>query len=197
MDTTTLKQAIIAPGWPDTGQEPKYLALEDAFIMQGYSVTILKLAWDKNLMSVWVEQLTKAIDSDADSLTLLGFSMGAMASLIVSTQVRVSTAIICSSAGYFNEYKPLLTNDDLEWARKNMADFGQFTISKLFSGLKVENGYIFAGDQELAEWPDFKQWMEDLKDSTRWSFNVLPATGHDIGASEYQKQLLSLIHSFS
>jgi predicted alpha/beta hydrolase family esterase len=197
MEITTLKQAIIAPGWPDTGQEPKYRVLKEAFVEQGYSVTILRLAWDKNLMSVWVDQLVQSIDKDADSLTLLGFSMGAMASLIVSTQVRVNTAIICSSAGYFNEYKPFLTDDDLEWAEKNMADFGQFTTSKLFSGFKVEHGYILAGDQELAEWPDFKQWMDDLKYTTRWSFNILPATGHDIGADEYQKQLLSLIHSFS
>ena len=197
METTVLNQTIIAPGWPDTGKEAKYAILREAFVEVGYSVTILELAWNKNSMSVWVEQLSQSIVKNSDSLTLLGFSMGAMASLIVCGQVKVNTAIICSSAGYFNEYKPLLSNDDLEWAKENMIDFGQFTTSKLFSGLKVEHGYIFAGDQELAIWPDFKRWMDDLKDTTHWSFNNLPATGHDIGADEYQGQLLSLIHSIS
>jgi esterase/lipase len=131
------KQAIIAPGWPDAGQESKYLTLKEAFIEQGYSVAMLQLAWHKNSMSAWVDQLIEAVDNNANSLTLLGFSMGGMASLIASTQIQVQNMIICSAAGYFNEYKPLLTDDDLTWAAENMTDFGQYTTSKLFSRLNV------------------------------------------------------------
>ena len=188
-----MKQAIITPGWPDTGEESKYLSLRDAFVSSGYQASILRPQWDKNAMSVWSQQLEDEIDAESESVTLLGFSMGAMATLLVSARVKIECAIICSAGGYFTEYKPLMTEDDLAWAATNLTDFDRYTTKNLFPLVMVNNGYIFVGEEELSEWPDFKQWMGDLVEATNWPISILPATGHDIGAVEYQKQLVGLI----
>jgi len=56
----------------------------------------------------------------------------------------------------------------------------------------VVQGYILAGQDELDEWPDFKQWTNDLRASTDWRLSIIPQTGHEIGAPRYQEAVINL-----
>lgn len=188
-----MKTALILTGKHNVTDE-KYQGIIKAFEDSGWDKVILyEPNWDKHTVKELVDDFTNFVPVDSQPLTLLGFSLGAMIALIASGTLDVDNLLLCSPSGYFREYEPLLTADDLNFARKHLNDFKSYSAVDMINKTKAKRGHIIAGEKELAEWPDFKKWVDDLKLQTGWDYTELADVGHEIEAVGYQEAITSLL----
>jgi len=188
-----MKTVLVLPGWHHDPAEKRYTNIVEFFHAAGFDVRTHNPDWDKRNTSDWVNDLLADLPDDKSQLTLFGFSMGAMISLLAATHIPVENLILCSPSGYFREYTLLLGDEDAKWAQDNIKDFEELSVSSIFKQIKVQNGYILAGDREFKQWPDFEQWIGDLKMQTNWPLTTIPDTGHEIEATGYQYAVANLI----
>ncbi len=190
-----MKTAIIIPGWQEeTSKHHEEIA--QLFHERGYEQVVIHTPnWKKASMKYFVSDFLNTISSDGDAHTLFGFSMGAMIALVVSCTVQVDNLILCSPSGYFKEYMSLFSEEDFAWTAKNLPDFSAYSSADILDSLRVNNGYIIAGEKELAEWPDFRQWITDLREKTSWQYSEVTTVGHDIAHVDYMRQIAQVIRS--
>jgi len=190
-----MKTAIILPGWRE---EPTthYNAIAKSFTDNGWEqVLIHQLDWEHSSMEQLTDDFLAAVPADSTPLTLLGFSLGAMTALIASSKLDVEHLLLCSPSGYFQEYTPLFTAEDLSWTAKHLGDYERYSAQEVIKRAKVAHGYVLAGEKELAQWPDFRQWIGDLKRQTNWQYYEIPGVGHDIEHTLYQAKIHETIRS--
>jgi pimeloyl-ACP methyl ester carboxylesterase len=188
-----MKTALILAGNHEATDE-RYQDIVKAFKYTGWDRAILyEPDRQRHTIKELVDDFLDFVPADGQPLTLAGFSLGAMIALIASDTLDIENLAICSPSGYFKEYAPLLTAEDLAYAQECLSDFESYSAIEVVSKSKVKNGYIIAGENELAEWPDFKKWISDLKSQTDWSYTKLPSVGHEIEAPAYQEAIKGLI----
>jgi pimeloyl-ACP methyl ester carboxylesterase len=188
-----MKTAIILTGNHDVTDE-RYQGIVSAFADAGWDKAILyEPDWQRYTVKELVDDFLGFVPEDSQPLTLVGFSLGAMIALIASDTLDVDNLALCSPSGYFKEYAPLLTSDDLDYARKDLSDFESYSATEVINKSKAKDGCIIAGENELAEWPDFKKWVDDLKLQTGWDYTELPGVGHEIEAPAYQEAIKGLV----
>lgn len=190
-----MKIAIILAGRHDV-TDARYGDLVDEFQKLKWDQTVLyEPNWEKQTIAALVDEFLVTIPKNAQEITLVGFSLGALIALVASGKIQINTLILCSPSGYFNEYKELLSLDDLEWARTYLRDFEQYAVNEVIASSTTKRGFIFAGENELREWNDFRQWISDLSRRTGWKYTEIPRTGHEIEAPAYQAAVQALIRN--
>jgi pimeloyl-ACP methyl ester carboxylesterase len=192
-----MKTAVVLVGRHEVTKdryEPVVKALQD----NGWeNVIFYEPDWQINSVERLVSDFIASLPEGKEPLTLLGFSLGAMIALIGASRITVENLILCSPSGYFAEYDVTLTEDDRAWANENLKDFRNFSATSVINKTKVRRGIIIAGQTELEQWPDFKQWINDLKSQTNWKYIELPETGHEIEAPAYQETIKKIIHTIA
>lgn len=188
-----MKTAVILTGRHEPTKE-RYEPIAQAFRQAGWEqVVTFTPNWNRRNIQAFVAECLQKIPNDNQPLTLFGFSMGAMLALILSSKIATENLVLCSPSGYFKEYEPLLLAEDRKWAEEYLADFRNWSAKDSISKANVKKGCILAGEKELDEWPDFKQWINDLRTQTQWPLSVIPAMRHEIEAENYQKQITDVI----
>lgn len=192
-----MKTAIVLAGQHEI-TEDQYQPIVNEFQENGWErVIFYEPNWETSNVESLVSNFIATLPEDNQPLTLLGFSLGAMIALIATTRIAVDNLILCSPSGYFAEYDAALTQDDRAWANENLNDFRNFSATNTITNAKVSLGVIIAGQTELEQWPDFRQWVNDLKSQTDWRFIELPGTGHEIEALVYQDSIKKIIHTIA
>jgi pimeloyl-ACP methyl ester carboxylesterase len=192
----SMKTALILTGKHEITDE-RYQGIVKAFKDAGWNQAILyEPDWRRHTVKELIDDFLSFIPTDSEPLTLLGFSLGAMIALIASDTLDVDNLALCSPSGYFKEYAPLLTGDDLDYARKDLSDFESYSAIEAISKSKAKRGNIIAGENELAEWPDFKKWVSDLRFQTGWDYTELSGVSHEIEAPGYQEAIKSMIQNW-
>jgi len=190
-----MKTAIVLAGRHEVTKD-RYQPIVKEFQENGWdNVIFYEPKWRTASVEQLVSDFIASLPEDNEPLTLFGFSLGAMIALITAGRVTVENLILCSPSGYFAEYDIALTEDDRAWANENLRDFRNFSATNTISNAKVTRGVILAGQTELMQWPDFKQWVDDLKSYTGWQYIELPETGHEIEAPAYQKAIRKVIRT--
>lgn len=188
-----MKKAIIIPGLTEEIITEPYERIAGYFKESGFRPTIIRPNWSEKNTKKWVEAILNSIDGKHDEVTIFGFSMGAMIALLCSTRITLENLILCSPSGYFLEYAPLLTKDDMAWATSNITDFKDLSARVTLSDSSSANTFVLAGGKELEDWADFRQWISDIQAQTSWSLTTIKDTGHEIEAQEYQDAVSKLI----
>lgn len=192
-----MKIAIVLAGRHEITKD-QYQPIVNEFQANGWErVIFYEPNWQTNNVESLVSNFIASLPEDNQPLTLLGFSLGAMIALIATTRTAVDNLILCSPSGYFAEYDKLLTHDDKAWANENLKDFRGFFATKTITNAKVSRGVIIAGQAELEQWPDFRQWVSDLKSQTGWKYIEIPGAGHEIEALAYQDSIKKIIHTIA
>jgi hypothetical protein len=109
--------------------------------------------------------------------------------------IRPSSAMIFCR--YFKEYSSSLSGDDLRWAREHLEDFEAWSAKETIARSTIRRGFIVVGEKELEGWPDFKQWVEDLRAQTKWPVTVVPGTSHEIEAAPHRQAVHTIIQSLA
>lgn len=188
-----MKKAMVLAGRHEVTDQ-RYQGIITAMADTGWDDAVLyEPDWRQHTVKALVDDFLAAVPADGQPLTLVGFSLGAMIALIASDTLDVDALVLCSPSGYFKEYAPLLTADDLNYARECLSDFEDYSAAEVINTSKAKTGYLTAGENELDEWPDFKQWIEDLRSRTDWDYTELPGVGHDIEAPVYQEAIKNLV----
>jgi pimeloyl-ACP methyl ester carboxylesterase len=192
-----MKTAIVLAGRHEVTKD-QYQPIVKEFQENGWeNVIFYEPNWQTNSVERLVSDFIAGLPEGKEPLTLLGFSLGAMIALISASRITVENLILCSPSGYFSEYDVALTEDDRVWANENLKDFQNFSATNVASNAKVSRGVIIAGQTELEQWPDFSQWINDLKSQTNWKYIELPETGHEIEAPAYQETIKKIIHTIA
>ncbi len=192
-----MKTAIVLAGRHEITKD-RYRPIVKEFQENGWeNVIFYEPNWQTNSVEGLVSDFVASLPEDNEPLTLLGFSLGAMIALITTTKIAVDNLILCSPSGYFTEYDAMLTRDDRVWANENLKDFRDFSAAETLNSANIFRGVIVAGKTELEQWPDFRQWVNDLKSQTGWQYIELPGTGHEIEASIYQESIKKIIHTIA
>lgn len=188
-----MKTAIVLPGRPHQVSEPQYQSIVQSFEANGFRTIAHQPDWSKKNVRVWVKDLLASVPDDSTELTLFGFSIGAFVALLAADKVNTTNLILCSPSGYFKEYIPLLTADDLADAQENIQGFETLSTKTLIPKLQVEHGFILAGSKELKAWDDFRQWVGDLESQTGWQKIIIEGVEHEIESPAYQVAVKKLI----
>lgn len=187
------KTALILTGKHEVTDE-RYQSIVEAFKSAGWDRVILyEPDWQQHTVKGLVNDFLGSVSADCQPLTLLGFSLGAMIALIASNTLDVENLALCSPSGYFKEYIPFLTPDDLNYAHSELGGFDECSSVETINKSKAKNGCIIAGENELTEWPDFRKWVDDLKSQTGWNCTELPGVRHEVEAPAYQEAIKSMI----
>jgi len=189
-----MKTSIVISGRHDP-TDARYKDIRHSFEKAGYQVVFHVPNWQLHSIEELVEELLQKIPNDKNPLTLFGFSLGAMIALVASTKRGVDNLILCSPSGYFKEYASKLTEEDMSWAHEHVKDFKNWSAQQTIHEAKVKHGYIVAGENELREWEDFKQWVDDLHAQTRWPLKVVPNVAHEIEALTYQESVKAIVQA--
>ncbi|MBL8159752.1 hypothetical protein JNJ66_04805 [Candidatus Saccharibacteria bacterium] len=129
-------------------------------------------------------------------MSLWGFSLGAMISLLASAERPLDTLTLCSPSGYFKEYMPLIAPEFTGWCTlQQLAEFQTNSLMSLLERTHVRRAAVLAGDQELAAWPTFREAVSDIHQSTGWPLRIIANTHHDIDQPGYRQELQSVITS--
>lgn len=189
-----MKSAIVITGRHEATAE-RYQGIINYLLSSGWQDPVLyQPDWSRRSISDLVDDFLKITDvSDPRPLTVIGFSLGGMIALIASNMQPIESLILCSPSGYFKEYARLLTSDDLVWAQKHLQDFKDYSAHTVIDESNVKHGFVIAGENELAEWRDFKVWINDLRSQTRWTYREVAGVGHEIEAAGYQSRIKQIV----
>lgn len=192
-----MRTAIVLAGRHDI-TDKMYRPIVDEFKTQGWDKVIYYGPdWDAKSVEKLISDFLKKVPDDAQPLTLLGFSLGAMIALIAAEKLKIENLILCSPSGYFQEYDTLLTDDDRAWADKELTDFRNYSAVQVIRNVYPAHGVLLAGESGLKQWPDFKKWVEDLKSNSGWKYIELAKTGHEIESFTYQAAIRKVIHDIA
>jgi pimeloyl-ACP methyl ester carboxylesterase len=190
------KSAFIVPGWGEKASTvKKYGQVGRMFVKKDYGVEYVDLTWSRKTMTQWVAELTELAKGKSDTdISLLGFSLGGMASFIASSKVEVENLILCSPSGFFREYMSIIPREDMAWmGKRRREDFNNLSWRNALETSRVANGYILIGEKELEMWPDFKLWVSELEQATGWRLIVVPEADHDIALLAYQEAIMKVV----
>jgi hypothetical protein len=185
----------IIPGFKHSPQRKEYQTIAEFFKAKNFDVVLVKIDWKYKTVSDWVEQfLTKYYKKENGKKYLFGFSYGAVISFVASTKVDVDTQILCSLSPYFQE--------DLEglfksWRKmigaRRTAHFRQLKMAELAPLVKAETFLLYGTHEGRFIEARAKDAYEKLY--CKKSLISVYDAKHDIGNSEYVKQIQKVINS--
>lgn len=190
-----MKTVIISPGWNQSSEDERYDFVVAAYRDKGYKVVRYSPRWNNGTMATWVDGLTDLIDEADGEMTLWGFSLGAMASLVASAKRPVVSLVLCSPSGYFKEYLSLIDARYLsQWNTHQLDAFKALSFHDYIQSVRSKDNYVFAGELELKEWPAFNKIVDDLKAINQFKVRVLEETHHDFSAPHYKQAISEAIN---
>lgn len=191
-----MKTVIISPGWNQSSKGARYDFVSDAYIANGYKVIRYDPQSGDSTVIDWANGLKEIIDTTEGEVALWGFSIGSMASLIVSSERPVSSLLLCSPSGFFKEYLPLIDDKYLKnWNHSQMDAFESLSFIQTVEKLQSKESYVFAGELELEEWPSFRKVVDDLRNTDKFSVKVIDETHHDFSAPHYRQAICDAINN--
>jgi pimeloyl-ACP methyl ester carboxylesterase len=192
-----MKSVIINPGWSQSSDNERFDFVANAYRDKGYRALRYSPSWDGRTMNDWVDGPIRLIDQIEDEVALWGFSLGAMASLIISAQRPVTSLILCSPSGYFREHLPLIDNKYLKvWNRRQLDAFESFSIYDTVERMQSKDNYVLAGQVEVERWPEIHKVVDDLKATDKFNVNLIKdVNGDDFSTPNYQQAILEAIGS--
>jgi|GEM_PF-3382124 len=193
-----MKTVIISPGWNQSSDDGRYDFIANAYRDKGYEVVRYSPQWDGRTMTDWVDGLIRIIDKTDGDAALWGFSLGAMASLIVSAQRPVISLLLCSPSGYFKEYLPLIDDRYLsQWSKRQLDAFDVLSLYGIVEKMQSKDNYVLAGDLEIEEWPSFRRIVDDLKALDKFNVRIIKETHHDFSMSNYRQAISEVIDNLA
>ena len=144
------KVIYVIPGFTEQVKEKKYNSIIWIFKENKFKVIPVSISWKYKTMDDYVQEfLTQFTQHNiTDDIYILGFSFGAMISLIASTRVKIKTQFLCSLSPYFKE--DLLQIKE-SWkgfiGKRRLENFEKLSFDAL-SKKVVCKTFIFAGTKE-------------------------------------------------
>jgi pimeloyl-ACP methyl ester carboxylesterase len=192
INATIQLTCLIIPGYSEKTVYAPYDMARYMLEKIGWRVVPCDIDWDGHVMTDWLTQARPVLTAEAHLEMIIGFSMGAMMSLILATEYEVGTIIACSPSPYFSEDLADPHPGALRvFGESRMKDFSNYSRSNL-AKVRASSVESIIGANES---PKMFESYELLQDILRDKINsqVLPDAPHQFGHEFYLPHVLLTI----
>lgn len=189
------KTVLIIPGFTEYATTKGYRSIAAMFRKNECEVKIVKIDWQRKVMSDYVAQFLEiAKEHMNDETYILGFSFGAYIAFATAAEIKPKALFLCSLSPYFKED---LAKLPARWkktmGKHRMADFPHFSASRIARDIVCPT-YLLLGDTEAKEAPILEHRAVDVRKKIHNSNIIrIPGGRHEIAQREYQQALQDLI----
>lgn len=185
---------FVIPGFTHTGKEAAYKKVAVLLRKKGYTPIIFHPTWKrKTVTDVAVEFLNTYKKKLAEEhISLLGFSFGAIAALLIAEKIQPSSLFLCSVSPYLDEdtipeqWKKIV-------GKRRIDDFASLSCKHICARIAART-YILVGEKEAAAFPTVLTRAARINKQIKNShLTIVQNTIHDIGQKEYLEAINALI----
>lgn len=184
---------FIIPGYKHLTSQPEYQKIGDFFIQKGIDPIYVDISWERSVISENLDfSLQKFNQTKADRKYILGFSFGAVISLLASTKVKIDGQILCSLSPYFKEDLPKLK----KWwvvfiGKRRYADFFRLEANILASMVNTETVLVYGSEE--TKFVEHRALEVYKRIKSKKSLVIVDGAKHDLSDPEYLASLQKVI----
>lgn len=179
-----MKQLYIIPGFSGTCEGETYEKLCE--LAKGFEVKPIHIKWKYRVMSDYISEFLEQVDQTKEIYTL-GFSYGAMISLIASSRIPIKTQLLCSTSPYFKQDLKIIPD---RWkkhiGKRRVIDFENFCLNEITKNNQTTS-YLFGGDLEAPLLINRVQELNKMLVNSHLS--ILEGVHHDISDPKYLREI--------
>jgi len=186
-------EVFIIPGFKQSPSKYEFQKIGKMFEGKSIKPIYIEIPWNNSTITDNVKFfLEKYHQSRADKKYILGFSFGAVISLLSASMVRFDTVILCSLSPYFPEDLPNLKKS---WIKsigtKRLCDFKSFDTLNIISSVN-SSVFLLYGTKEGEE---IEKRAFDVFNQLNCIKEIVKINGskHDIGDTNYLKEIKTVI----
>ena len=186
-----MKKIFIIPGFKQKATDKQFVWLKKFLTTKGFEVSLVPIKWDHRTMSDYALEFENFYNNNkARENYVLGFSFGAMISLISANNLKPDKIYLCSLSPYFKEDISKIAPGALKYiGKKRVVDSLTRSGRKIAKELTVP-GVVFYGEKEASLYPQLKiRCEETAKLSRSIKLVIVKDAPHDISNPEYIKQI--------
>jgi pimeloyl-ACP methyl ester carboxylesterase len=189
-----MRTAIIIPGFQHrvvSGRGSRtYQPLLADLRKAGYEPLPITVTWQRHTFDDWLpEVLAQLKGIDASNTLLIGFSYGAMLSMVAATHHAFGRVFLCSLSPYFAEDVPRLKKSWLDMAgHRRISVFETVSFEDVVQNYKARQTTVFAGEVEMERRKAPLLAERGLAAGAQLPnahFVPVPGAGHDISYPTY------------
>lgn len=182
------KKLYIVPGFGGHASDKYYQQVRKYAQENGYTVIPVPIQWRWTTIDRWIKDFEEVVDKKTvEQSVVLGFSLGALVAVLVSTKFSFKKMIICSLSPYFQEdlpKLPILAHEALGKRRMNafrVHPFPLLTQRTPISFIIGDKDFHLAIERTQQA---YKMWRCNKK-----NIKILQGVGHTIASPEYLKEI--------
>lgn len=186
------KTVYIIPGFTESTNLKSYQQIIKLFRSKNFKVIPIKISWKNKVMSDYIKEFQKQIQSDKDEkIYLFGFSFGAMIALISAVKIKPKMIFLCSLSPYFREDLPLIKKSWKNiFGKKRIEDFQNFPFNKIAKNIKSKT-ILLVGEKEVDLIKKrIKKAEQKIKNSKLF---IIAGAKHDISQKIYLDKIKEII----
>ena len=175
-----MKFAYIIPGFGETGTEKVYKNLAQIFKNTGYSPVILKINWDRHVMSDYILATKDKLQNKEHLRDIIcGFSFGAFIAIHIAQQIQFAKCLSLSCSPYFSE---TISNFPKEvhqfFGKRRMEDFKKYSLRKIInSKFSTPDIKFFFGEND---WKKGIEVSNKLAKKFKKEVTLIKNTAHEL-----------------
>ncbi|PIR45695.1 MAG: hypothetical protein COV09_00055 [Candidatus Vogelbacteria bacterium CG10_big_fil_rev_8_21_14_0_10_50_13] len=180
-------KAYIIPGFKEDARSKDYYKIMESLRKRGINPVPVTITWERRTMTDYINEFMKQHKGSGNYI--LGFSFGAMISLICSRDTRPRTQILCSLSPYFKEDLPFLKKS---WksmiGKKRLNDLKNHSFKKAAKTSNCKTILTVGEEGNITR--KVNEAGRKIKNSR---VITIKGTGHDISSKEYNSALEKII----
>ena len=186
-----MKTFFIVPGFRQDPRSRSFKWLKDFLTKKGFRVVIVPITWDRRVMSDHVKEFCMIYHTEKSNVNyVLGFSYGAVATLMTANQLKPKKIFLCSLSPDFREDFSAMR----PWIRRyigmnRVKDLKKRSAVAIAKTLKVPS-VVFYGEAEGKKYPQLKKrCTETAMLAKKSKLVVVKDAPHAVYHPEYQRAL--------
>jgi len=190
-----LKTIFLVPGFKTQITDPVYQKLLSYLRNKNYTIKPVPITWNNRTVTKNAEEFVNYFEKNKGKVNyVLGFSYGAVISLVVAEKIKPKKLILCSLSPDFKEDSKTMP----AWLKKYIGvnryiDTMTRSANILARSLSVKT-VIFYGEKEGADYPQLKKRSEETaKLAVNSKLIVVKDAPHDISFPTYVEAVKKVI----
>lgn len=195
------KVLYIVPGFTENVDSRKgYKAIEKIFKSRGFLVRQVPIRWKYGTMFTYSKELEAYVGKyhkNNEQVYLLGFSFGAMASLLVAKNVKAKAIILCSLSPFFKQDLKLIpkewhTREGKVLDRRRLESFRKIDFNRVVKDFRIKTFILYGSKEHKLCVRRAKETHKKIKQSELIPVKNAP---HDIDHKNYLTAIKKLSKS--
>lgn len=189
------KTIFLIPGFKTQIKDPLYKELVSYLEKKNYTVQPVPITWNNRTLTKNAVEFNNYFEKNKGKVNyVLGFSYGAVISLMTAKIIKPDKLILCSLSPDFKEDSKMMPGWLIKYIGVNRyLDTKTRSANNLAKSLDVETVILY-GEKEGADYPQLKKRSEEIaKHSKKTKLIIVKNAPHDISFPTYIEALKKVI----